>query len=95
MNSNDWWSLFIGIAVVVGAYYYLTNATAEREKEMALFQKCIEENDIEYGTETIDKIMAKFDAEESNTGLSDEESEAIDDENNRYINELLTKCGDE
>ena len=46
MNSNDWWSLFIGIAVVVGAYYYLTNATAEREAKV--YQACIEMNDYDF-----------------------------------------------
>ncbi|MDA9021432.1 hypothetical protein N9H97_04080 [Gammaproteobacteria bacterium] len=39
-DSNDWWSLFIFIAVVVGGYLYLSNATSEREAE--IFKICME-----------------------------------------------------
>ena len=42
ITIDDWISLLIGIAVVAGAYYYLTNATAEREVKM--FNICMEDN---------------------------------------------------
>ena len=42
ITIDNWISLLIGIAVVAGAYYYLTNATAEREVKM--FNICMEDN---------------------------------------------------
>ena len=42
ITTDDWISLLIVIAFVAGAYYYLTNATSEREAKM--FRICMEDN---------------------------------------------------
>ena len=41
VTTDNWIELLIGIAIVVGAYYYLTNATAKREAK--LLQMCMED----------------------------------------------------
>ena len=42
VSTDQWISLLIGISIVAGAYYYLTNATAKREAK--LFRICMEDN---------------------------------------------------
>jgi hypothetical protein len=41
-DSNDWWSLFIFLAVVVGGYLYLSDY--DNEREATVYQACIEMN---------------------------------------------------
>lgn len=41
ITTDNWIELLIGIAVVAGVYWYLSNATSEREAK--LLQMCMED----------------------------------------------------
>ncbi|MDB3947965.1 hypothetical protein N9386_01925 [Gammaproteobacteria bacterium] len=53
ITIDNWISLLIGIAVVAGAYYYLTNATAEREQKFEAMSECM--NKTEYAEGNFDQ----------------------------------------
>ena len=100
ITTDDWISLLIGIAVVVGCYLYLSDYDNKREQEMALFSQCVEDNNIDpVSTRTLDKVMTRMDAgndlteEELETIFSEEEQKTYNDDLNRYFLEVIEKCG--
>jgi len=92
------------IIVLIFAYFvytYLANHNNEREQRMALFEQCIEENNIKlFGTETRDEMVARIKAGDNlkegelETFFSEEEQKAYDDDLYRFLLEVQEKCGE-
>ena len=94
-------SAIIVLVFLYFIYSYIENAKEEREQRMALFSKCIEDNNIEpVITKTMSKVLTKMDAgeklteEELETLFSDEEQKTYDDDLSRYFLEVQEKCGE-
>jgi len=94
-------SAIIVLVFLYFIYSYIENAKEEREQRMALFEQCIEENNIKlFGTETRDEMVARMKAgdslteQELETFFSEEEQKAYDDDLSRYFLEVQEKCGE-